>query len=123
MLIDHLWSSKEIFDKHFSRPEATKVRETTARLWLGVVAFITLTSSVAISLFVISIPCVVSTLPLASWFMIFAFTLTGMALLTLPFAINIALSTLLRIAFLIPGTCCFITLRLLPCIELVVWRY
>ncbi len=28
LLIDHLWSSKEIFDKHFNSPEATKVRET-----------------------------------------------------------------------------------------------
>jgi hypothetical protein len=33
------------------------------------------------------------------WFIIFAFTFTEMVLLTLPFAINIALSTLLRIAF------------------------
>jgi quinol monooxygenase YgiN len=28
LLIDHLWSSKDIFDKHFNSPEATKVRET-----------------------------------------------------------------------------------------------
>ncbi len=28
LLIDHLWSSKELFDKHFNSPEATKVRET-----------------------------------------------------------------------------------------------
>jgi quinol monooxygenase YgiN len=28
LLIDHSWSSKEIFDKHFNGPEATKARET-----------------------------------------------------------------------------------------------
>ena len=28
LLIDHSWSSKEIFDKHFNSPEATKARET-----------------------------------------------------------------------------------------------
>ncbi len=28
LLIDHLWSSKEIFDTHFNSAEATKVRET-----------------------------------------------------------------------------------------------
>ncbi|MER5174630.1 MAG: antibiotic biosynthesis monooxygenase [Candidatus Nitrosocosmicus sp.] len=32
LLIDHLWSSKEMFDKHFNSPEATKVRETINRL-------------------------------------------------------------------------------------------
>ena len=32
LLIDHLWSSKEIFDKHFNSPEATKARETINRL-------------------------------------------------------------------------------------------
>ena len=85
-----------------------------------VVVFIALISSVAVSLFVISIPCVVSTLLLASWFMTFAFTFTGMAVLTPPFAINIALSILLRIAFLITGSSCFITLKLLVCIEFVV---
>jgi hypothetical protein len=53
--------------------------------------------------------------------MIFAFTFTGIALLTLPLAINIALSILLRIVFLITGSSCFITLKLLPCIEFVVW--
>ncbi len=28
LIIDHLWTSKEIFDRHFNSPEATKVRET-----------------------------------------------------------------------------------------------
>lgn len=28
LLIDHLWSSKEIFDKYFNSQEATKARET-----------------------------------------------------------------------------------------------
>jgi len=41
--------------------------------------------------------------------MIFAFTFTGMALLTLPFAINIVLSIPLRIAFLTPASSRFIT--------------
>src|SRR5215470_10148136 len=85
------------------------------------IAFIALVSSVAISLFVISVPCVVSILLLASWLMIFAYTFTGMALLTLPFAINIALSILLRIAFLITGSSCLIMLKLLPSIEFIVW--
>jgi hypothetical protein len=89
-------------------------------LLFAAVVFIALVSSVAISLFVISVPCVVSILPLASWLMIFAFTFTGIALLTLPFAINIVLSILLRIAFLITGSSCLITLKLLPCIEFVV---
>jgi hypothetical protein len=65
----------------------------------GADGYIASVSSVAIIFFVISIPCVVSTRLLVSWFIIFAFTFTGMVLLTLPFAINIALSTLLRIAF------------------------
>src|SRR5215469_8606235 len=84
-----------------------------------VIRFIAFISSVAISLFVMSIPCVVSTLPSASWFIIFAFTFTGMVLSTLPFAINIALTILLAIAFLIRGSN-FIKLELLPRIEFVV---
>src|SRR5215469_13949033 len=86
----------------------------------GVVAFIALVSSVEISFFVISTPCVVSTLSLFSWLEILAFTFTGTKLFTLPLATNIALLILVRIAFLITGSSCFIIIKLLPCIEFVV---
>lgn len=91
-----------------------------AALLFVFIVLIALTNSVAISFFVMSVPCVVSTLALAGWFMIFALTLTGMVLLTVPFAITIALSILLKIAFLITGSSCFIIPKLLPCIEFVV---
>jgi quinol monooxygenase YgiN len=32
LIIDHLWSSKELFNKHFNSPEAAKVRETINKL-------------------------------------------------------------------------------------------
>ena len=49
--------------------------------------------------------------------MIFAFTFTGIKFFTLPLATDIALLILLRIAFLITGSSCFIAS---PCIAFVV---
>ncbi len=32
LIIDHLWSSKELFNKHFNSTEAIRVRETINKL-------------------------------------------------------------------------------------------
>lgn len=32
LLIDHVWSSRELFEKHFNSLEATKIRETISNL-------------------------------------------------------------------------------------------
>jgi hypothetical protein len=77
------------------------------------ILFIALTSSVATSAFVKSIPCVVETL-FAGWFMIFVLTLTEMLSLTFPFAISIALLIFATISFLIIGSSWINALLLLP---------
>ncbi|HEY6536464.1 MAG TPA: putative quinol monooxygenase [Candidatus Nitrosocosmicus sp.] len=32
LMIDHVWTSKELFDKHFNNPESGKVRETINKM-------------------------------------------------------------------------------------------